>query len=57
MSLLQILTIAELFNGKKPQIPLVDPTYFKKAQAEQEIAEQAARLRSMFTRSSGLLTS
>jgi adenine specific DNA methylase Mod len=31
---LQILTIADLFNGKKPQIPLVDTSYFKKAQKE-----------------------
>lgn len=30
----QILTIAELFGGKKPQIPLVDTSYFKKAQRE-----------------------
>jgi adenine specific DNA methylase Mod len=31
---IQILTIKELFEGKKPAIPLVDPTAFKKAQAE-----------------------
>ncbi len=31
---IQILTIRELFEGKKPDIPLVDPTFFKKAQAE-----------------------
>ena len=30
----QILTIEELFNGKKPDIPLVDPTVFKKAAVE-----------------------
>jgi site-specific DNA-methyltransferase (adenine-specific) len=30
----QILTIAELFEGKQPNIPLVDPTFFKKAQKE-----------------------
>lgn len=34
---IQILTIAELFAGKQPNIPLVDPTFFKKAQ--KEIAE------------------
>jgi DNA modification methylase len=32
---LQILTIKELFDGRKPAIPLVDPTAFKKAQTEQ----------------------
>lgn len=31
---LQILTIEELFTGKKPHIPLVDPTVFKKAKKE-----------------------
>jgi site-specific DNA-methyltransferase (adenine-specific) len=31
---IQILTIKELFDGKKPDIPLVDPSAFKKAQAE-----------------------
>ena len=31
---IQILTIRELFEGKKPAIPLVDPTAFKKAQVE-----------------------
>lgn len=31
---IQILTVAELFNGKKPQIPLVDTSYFKKAKKE-----------------------
>jgi hypothetical protein len=31
---LQILTIAELFTGKKPHIPLVDATIFKKAKRE-----------------------
>jgi site-specific DNA-methyltransferase (adenine-specific) len=30
----QILTIAELFEGKQPNIPLVDPTFFKKAPKE-----------------------
>jgi len=29
-----MLTIKELFEGKKPAIPLVDPTAFKKAKAE-----------------------
>jgi hypothetical protein len=32
---IQILTIAELFEGKQPNIPLVDPSFFKKAQKEQ----------------------
>jgi site-specific DNA-methyltransferase (adenine-specific) len=31
---IQILTIKELFEGKKPAIPLVDPTAFKKAKTE-----------------------
>ena len=32
---LQILTIEDLFAGKKPNIPLVDPSVFKKAAKEQ----------------------
>jgi site-specific DNA-methyltransferase (adenine-specific) len=31
---LQIMTVEELFSGKKPKIPLVDPTSFKKAAVE-----------------------
>jgi Restriction endonuclease len=31
---IQIVTIKELFEGKKPAIPLVDPTAFRRAQAE-----------------------
>lgn len=31
---IQIITIEELFAGKKPNIPLVDLTAFKKAQVE-----------------------
>jgi hypothetical protein len=31
---LQILTIAELFAGKKPNIPMVDPSVFRKAGVE-----------------------
>jgi len=31
---LQILTIAELFAGKKPQIPFIDPTTFRRARQE-----------------------
>lgn len=31
---LQILTIEELFGGKKPQIPMIDPSAFKKAAKE-----------------------
>lgn len=34
---LQILTIAQMFEGKQPDIPLVDPTFFKKA--PKEVAE------------------
>ena len=33
---IQILTIAELFQGSKPDIPLVDPTAFKKAAVEEQ---------------------
>lgn len=32
---IQLLTIAELFAGKKPQIPLIDPSAFRKAATEQ----------------------
>jgi site-specific DNA-methyltransferase (adenine-specific) len=31
---IQILTIRELFEGKQPNIPLVDPSAFKKAPTE-----------------------
>jgi len=31
---IQILTIAELFTGKQPKIPLIDPSAFKKATKE-----------------------
>jgi site-specific DNA-methyltransferase (adenine-specific) len=31
---LQIVTVAELFAGRKPHIPLVDPTAFRKAAKE-----------------------
>jgi site-specific DNA-methyltransferase (adenine-specific) len=31
---IQIITIKELFEGKKLSIPLVDPTFFKRAKAE-----------------------
>jgi len=37
---IQILTIAELFNGKKPDIPLIDTASFKKAPKEMEGGEQ-----------------
>ena len=30
----QILTIEKLFAGKKPDLPLVDPTFFKKGTKE-----------------------
>ena len=32
---IQILTIAELFQGKKPQIPFIDPTTFRRARQEE----------------------
>jgi len=32
---LQILTIADLFDGKRPKLPWVDPTTFKKAKGEE----------------------
>ena len=31
---IQILTVEQLFTGKKPHIPLVDPTAFRKAARE-----------------------
>jgi site-specific DNA-methyltransferase (adenine-specific) len=31
---IQILSIADLFQGKKPQIPFIDPTTFRRAQPE-----------------------
>jgi site-specific DNA-methyltransferase (adenine-specific) len=38
---IQILTIAELFNGKQPNIPLVDPSAFRKA-AREKVGDQDA---------------
>jgi len=38
---IQILTIAELFEGKQPNIPLVDPAAFKKA-ARESLGDQDA---------------
>ncbi len=38
---IQILTIRELFEGKQPNIPLVDPSAFKKA-AKERVGEQDA---------------
>ena len=37
---IQLLTIAELFAGKKPNIPLVDPSVFKKAAKELDAEQQ-----------------
>jgi site-specific DNA-methyltransferase (adenine-specific) len=37
---IQIITIAELFEGKKPSIPLVDSGAFKKAARESEGGSQ-----------------
>ena len=39
---LQILTIGDLFAGKQPNIPLVDPSTFKKAPKESDGSEQSA---------------
>jgi site-specific DNA-methyltransferase (adenine-specific) len=39
---IQILTIAELFDGRKPTIPMVDVTVFKKAAKEK--GQQASLL-------------
>lgn len=40
---LQILTIAELFNGKRPALPWLDPRAFKKA--PREVVDRQAKLR------------
>jgi hypothetical protein len=38
---LQIITLAELFKGKKPEIPLLDTTLaFKRAQREETVQEK-----------------
>jgi site-specific DNA-methyltransferase (adenine-specific) len=37
---IQILTLADLFEGKKPNIPLVDSSSFKKAAREDEGGDQ-----------------
>jgi site-specific DNA-methyltransferase (adenine-specific) len=37
---IQILTIAELFAGKTPNIPLIDPTAFKKAAVELDAKQE-----------------
>jgi DNA methylase/Restriction endonuclease len=37
---IQILTIKELFEGKKPAIPLVDPNFFKKAKTETQETQE-----------------
>lgn len=42
-SRLQILTVADLFLGKRPDIPLVDPAIFKRA-AREDLHEQASLL-------------
>ena len=36
---IQILTIAELFAGKKPQIPFIDPTTFRRAPQEEPVQQ------------------
>jgi site-specific DNA-methyltransferase (adenine-specific) len=37
---IQILTIAELFAGEKPQIPFIDPTTFRRARQEDTAQQQ-----------------
>jgi site-specific DNA-methyltransferase (adenine-specific) len=39
---IQILTIDELFEGKKPHLPWVDPTVFRKARREAVVGERKA---------------
>jgi site-specific DNA-methyltransferase (adenine-specific) len=41
---LQIITLAELFQGKKPDIPFVDPSSIKRAQREDETARKQGNL-------------
>lgn len=37
---LQVITLAELFDGKKPDIPYVDPTAWNKKAAREDMAKQ-----------------
>ncbi len=37
---LQILTIADLFAGKKPIIPFIDPATFQRPRTEQTIQQE-----------------
>lgn len=41
---LQILTLAELFQGKKPDIPFVDPSSIKRSKREDEDARKQGKL-------------
>ena len=41
---LQILTLAELFQGKKPDIPFVDPASVKRAKREEQDAGKQGNL-------------
>lgn len=41
---LQIITLAELFQGKKPDIPFVDPASVKRAKREDETAGKQGNL-------------
>jgi site-specific DNA-methyltransferase (adenine-specific) len=41
---LQILTLAEMFQGKKPDIPFVDPSSIKRAKREDEDARKQGNL-------------
>jgi hypothetical protein len=40
----KILTLAELFQGKKPDIPFVDPSSIKRAKREDEDARKQGSL-------------
>ena len=37
---IQILTVADLFNGKRPDMPWIDPTVFRKAKREDRAQQQ-----------------
>lgn len=41
---LQIITLADLFAGKKPDIPFVDPSSLKRAKREDDLARRQDQL-------------
>jgi site-specific DNA-methyltransferase (adenine-specific) len=41
---IQILTIADLFEGAKPQIPMVDPAAFRQAPREDDTGRRQGKL-------------